>query len=86
LLIASIEHDNPVLFLEHKALYRLKVPVEEEKYTVPLRRAAIVRQGADIEPEKITNELEAPVSGVVSKILIAAGTEEYRSRQPAVPY
>jgi hypothetical protein len=34
------------------------------------------RQGADIEPEKITNELEAPVSGVVSKILVAAGTEE----------
>jgi pyruvate/2-oxoglutarate/acetoin dehydrogenase E1 component len=48
LLIASIENDNPVLFLEHKALYQLKGPVEEEKYTVPLRRAAIVRQGADI--------------------------------------
>ncbi len=31
---------------------------------------------ADIETEKITNELEAPVSGVVSKILVAAGTEE----------
>jgi pyruvate/2-oxoglutarate dehydrogenase complex dihydrolipoamide acyltransferase (E2) component len=31
---------------------------------------------ADIETEKVTNELEAPVNGVVSKILVAAETEE----------
>jgi pyruvate/2-oxoglutarate dehydrogenase complex dihydrolipoamide acyltransferase (E2) component len=31
---------------------------------------------AEVETEKITNELEAPVSGVVSKILVAEGTEE----------
>ena len=48
LLIASIENDNPVLFLEHKALYRLKGEVPTEKYTVPLRKAAIVREGNDI--------------------------------------
>ena len=40
LLIASIEDDNPILFLEHKALYRIKGEVPEEKYTVPLRKAA----------------------------------------------
>jgi acetoin:2,6-dichlorophenolindophenol oxidoreductase subunit beta len=45
LLIASIENDNPVLFLEHKALYRLKGEVPEEKYTLPLRQAGIVRRG-----------------------------------------
>lgn len=48
LLIASIENDNPVLFLEHKALYRLKGEVEEGKYIVPLRQAAIARAGTDI--------------------------------------
>jgi pyruvate/2-oxoglutarate/acetoin dehydrogenase E1 component len=48
LLIASIENDNPVLFLEHKALYRLKGEVPIEKYTVPLRKANIVREGSDI--------------------------------------
>ncbi len=48
LLIASIENDNPVLFLEHKALYRLKGEVEEGKYTVPLRQAAVVREGNDL--------------------------------------
>ncbi len=31
---------------------------------------------AEVETEKITNDLEAPVSGVISKILIEEGTEE----------
>lgn len=48
LLIASIEDDNPVLFLEHKALYRLRGDVEEGKYTLPLRQASIVRVGTDV--------------------------------------
>ncbi len=48
LLIASIEDDNPILFLEHKALYRLKGDVPPGKYTVPLRKAAIVRPGTDV--------------------------------------
>ncbi len=59
LLIASIENDNPILFLEHKALYRLRGEVPEEKYTIPLRKAAITRQGSDITvvaSMKITHE------------------------------
>ena len=48
LLIASIENDNPVLFLEHKALYRLKGEVPPDKYSVPLRQATIAREGSDI--------------------------------------
>ena len=31
---------------------------------------------AEIETEKINNELEAPASGVISEILIEEGTEE----------
>ena len=48
LLIAAIEDDNPILFLEHKALYRLREEVEIDKFTVPLRKAAIVRTGRDV--------------------------------------
>jgi pyruvate/2-oxoglutarate/acetoin dehydrogenase E1 component len=48
LLIAGIENDNPILFLEHKALYRLKGEVPTEKYSVPLRKATIAREGSDI--------------------------------------
>jgi len=48
LLIAAIENDNPVLFLEHKALYRIKGDVPEGYYTTPLRKAAVARQGSDV--------------------------------------
>ncbi|BAL98102.1 MULTISPECIES: alpha-ketoacid dehydrogenase subunit beta [Caldilinea] len=48
LLLASIENDNPVLFLEHKALYRIKGEVPEGYYITPLRQAAVVREGEDV--------------------------------------
>jgi pyruvate dehydrogenase E1 component beta subunit len=48
LLISSIEDDNPIIFLEHKALYSKKGEVPEGRYTVPLRKANIVRGGTDI--------------------------------------
>ena len=43
MLIASIEDDNPVLFLEHKALYGKKMEVPEGQFTVPLRKAKVAR-------------------------------------------
>lgn len=48
MLISSIEDDNPILFLEHKALYSKKGDVPEGKYTVPLRQAKVIRQGGDV--------------------------------------
>ncbi|HAJ35153.1 MAG TPA: alpha-ketoacid dehydrogenase subunit beta [Chloroflexi bacterium] len=48
LLLASIENDNPVIFLEHKALYRIKGEVPEGYYTTPLRKAAVARAGSDV--------------------------------------
>jgi len=48
LLMAAIEDDNPVLFLEHKGLYRMKGDVPEGSYSTPLRKAAVVREGQDV--------------------------------------
>ena len=48
LLLASIENDNPVLFLEHKALYRKRDEVPEGWYTTPLGKAAVARAGDDV--------------------------------------
>jgi pyruvate/2-oxoglutarate/acetoin dehydrogenase E1 component len=48
LLISSIESDNPVLFLEHKGLYRTKGEVPDGMYRTPLRSAAIAREGRDV--------------------------------------
>jgi acetoin:2,6-dichlorophenolindophenol oxidoreductase subunit beta len=48
LLIASIMDNNPIIFIEHKGLYGVRGEVPEEIYTVPLGRAAIVREGRDV--------------------------------------
>jgi 2-oxoisovalerate dehydrogenase E1 component subunit beta len=49
LLKAAIRDDNPVMFFEHKKLYRsLREEVPETDYTVPLLKAAIRRSGSDI--------------------------------------
>ena len=48
LLIQSIRDNDPVIFLEHKALYTMEGEVPEELYTVPFGEAAVVREGHDV--------------------------------------
>lgn len=49
LLLSAIRDDNPVLFFEHKGLYRkIKQDVPPGEYTVPLGKAAVVRPGSDV--------------------------------------
>ena len=49
LLISAIEDPNPVLYFEHKHLYRrIKGEVPEERYTVPIGKARTHREGDDI--------------------------------------
>lgn len=46
LLLAAFEDPNPVLFFEHKALYRsLSEPVPTDYYTLPIGKARLVREG-----------------------------------------
>ena len=48
LLISAIEDPNPVLYFEHKHLYRrIKGEVPEERYTVPFGSANVHRKGDD---------------------------------------
>jgi len=49
LIKAAIRDNDPVLFFEHKALYRrIKEEVPEGDYTVPIGKAAVVRPGRDL--------------------------------------
>lgn len=49
LIKAAIRSDDPVLFYEHKRLYRLlKEEVSDDDYVVPLDKANVVREGDDI--------------------------------------
>jgi pyruvate/2-oxoglutarate/acetoin dehydrogenase E1 component len=57
LLKAAIHDDNPVLYLEYKAFYRVKpdrlpreldVPVPDDDYIVPIGTARVVKEGRDL--------------------------------------
>jgi 2-oxoisovalerate dehydrogenase E1 component len=48
LLLASIEDPNPVMFFEHKALYRsIAEDVAEDYYTTEIGKAKLLREGND---------------------------------------
>ncbi|MBA7595686.1 2-oxoisovalerate dehydrogenase subunit beta [subsurface metagenome] len=48
LLISSIRDDNPVIFIEHKLLYKISGEVPEEEYEIPLGVADVKREGEDL--------------------------------------
>jgi 2-oxoisovalerate dehydrogenase E1 component beta subunit len=49
LLASAIEDPNPVLYFEHKHLYRrIKADVPEERFTVPIGKARTHREGEDL--------------------------------------
>src|SRR5436853_6375471 len=48
LLKTAIRDDNPVVFFEDKMMYKLKGPVPEAEYTIPLGTADVKRVGRDI--------------------------------------
>lgn len=49
LMFAAMRDPDPVLFFEHKRLYRMfKEPVPRGEYLIPLQQAKVVRQGEDI--------------------------------------
>lgn len=49
LLKSAVRDNNPVLFFEHKFLYRrIKEEIPTEEYTIPIGKAAIRREGTDL--------------------------------------
>ncbi len=48
LLKAAIDDDNPVIFYEHKLLYRTTGHVPREQYSLPIGKAEIKREGTDV--------------------------------------
>ena len=48
LLKTAIRSDDPVIFLEHKKLMKLKGPVPDGEHLVPFGKATIVRPGSDV--------------------------------------
>ncbi len=48
MLLAAVADPDPVMIFEHKLLYKMKGPVPEGHYTVPLDKADVRRQGRDV--------------------------------------
>ena len=48
LLLSAIDDPDPVLIFEHKLLYKMKGPVPEAAYRVPIGKAEIRRPGRDL--------------------------------------
>lgn len=48
LLLAAIDDNNPVIFVEHKLLYKTKGDVPEEPYRIPIGSTRIVREGKHV--------------------------------------
>jgi pyruvate dehydrogenase E1 component beta subunit len=48
LLMTAFQDENPVIFIEHTALYASKGEVPEEPYVIPFGKAELMREGADV--------------------------------------
>ncbi|MBN1266887.1 MAG: alpha-ketoacid dehydrogenase subunit beta [Anaerolineales bacterium] len=48
LLKAAVQDDNPVMFIEHKMLYKTRGPVPKEDYVIPFGVADIKREGQNV--------------------------------------
>ena len=49
LLIAAIESDDPVIFMEPKRIYRaIKQEVSDEKFSIPIGKAKVLNEGTDV--------------------------------------
>jgi pyruvate/2-oxoglutarate/acetoin dehydrogenase E1 component len=84
LLVSAIRDNNPVLFMEHKLLYRTKGPVPEELYTIPMGKAEVKRPGRDLTV--IAYSIMVPRALEAAQQLAAEGIEvevvDVRSLKP----
>jgi 2-oxoisovalerate dehydrogenase E1 component len=49
LLLSAFDDPNPVMYFEHKALYRsISGPVPENYYTIEIGKANLVSEGEDV--------------------------------------
>jgi pyruvate dehydrogenase E1 component beta subunit len=48
LLVAALEEDNPVIYIEHRWLHGIDGHVPQEIYRIPLGQAKVVQEGSDV--------------------------------------
>ncbi|WP_158978458.1 thiamine pyrophosphate-dependent enzyme [Cellulophaga sp. L1A9] len=83
LLATAINDPNPVLFFEHKALYRsLYQEVPTDYYTIPLGKAALLKKGTDITIVSYGAAIHWALEVLERKPQIEADLIDLRTLQP----
>lgn len=83
LLATAINDPNPVLFFEHKALYRsIREDVPTDYYTLPLGKASLLKEGNDITIITYGAGVHWALETLVSNPEISADLIDLRSLQP----
>jgi len=84
MLKTAIRDDNPVVFFEDKMMYKLKGPVPEAEYTVPLGVADIKREGEDITLVATSSMVQVALGAAVllQEIGISAEVVDPRTTWP----
>ena len=83
LLIASINDPNPVLFFEHKALYRsIYNDVSENYFTTEIGKAALLKEGSDLTIISYGAPIHWVLEYVENNSTISADVIDLRTLQP----
>jgi len=84
LLKSAIRDENPVVFFEDKMMYRLKGPVPDEEYTIPLGVADVKREGTDITIVATSSMVQTALAAAVllQDVGISAEVVDPRTTSP----
>ncbi|MBG6111326.1 2-oxoisovalerate dehydrogenase E1 component [Flavobacterium sp. CG_9.10] len=83
LLNTSINDPNPVMFFEHKQLYRsVYQDVPKEYYTIPLGKAALLKEGTDITIISFGAAVHWALDTLAKNPAISADLLDLRTLQP----
>src|SRR5256884_1907272 len=86
LLKAAVRDNNPVLFFEHKFLYRrIKGEVPAADYTVPIGKAVVRREGRHLRSEEHTSELQSRLHLVCRLLLEKKKENAIHKSRPKIP-
>lgn len=84
LLKAAIRGDDPVLFIEHAAMYQVRGEVPEGDYTVPIGVSTVQREGSDVTIVSYARGLQLSLQAAeqLSSEGISAEVVDLRSLRP----
>ncbi|MEC8133238.1 MAG: transketolase C-terminal domain-containing protein, partial [Bacteroidota bacterium] len=83
LLTTAIEDPNPVLFFEHKALYRsIRQDIPNDYYTLPIGKASLIKQGHDVSIISYGAAVHWALETLEKNPLISADLIDLRSLKP----